>query len=174
MEKRAIEMLDEHRLMTIATVRPDGWPQATMVSYVNDGLLIYFLISRASQKFANIRADQRVSIAIGRDFDDPAQIQGLSMAALASEVTDADQRRKAYRLLLDRHPEFARFAEPDLTKAAIMRAACRIATLIDYRDGFGHADTITVGGPEIVGMQPARHDDWGLNPAADPKRLLTA
>src|SRR5215472_1844752 len=28
--------------MTIATVRVDGYPQATTVSYVNDGLNIYF------------------------------------------------------------------------------------------------------------------------------------
>ena len=25
------ELLDQHRLMTIATNRPDGWPQATTV-----------------------------------------------------------------------------------------------------------------------------------------------
>jgi pyridoxamine 5'-phosphate oxidase-like protein len=28
--------------MTIATVRPDGYPPATTVNYVSDGLLIYF------------------------------------------------------------------------------------------------------------------------------------
>ena len=28
--------------MTIATVRPDGFPQATTVGYVNDGLTLYF------------------------------------------------------------------------------------------------------------------------------------
>src|SRR5215471_12176377 len=28
--------------MTIATVRPDGYPQATTVNYVSDGLVIYF------------------------------------------------------------------------------------------------------------------------------------
>ena len=28
--------------MTLATIRPDGFPQATTVSYVHDGLTIYF------------------------------------------------------------------------------------------------------------------------------------
>ena len=31
-------ILDQHRNMTIATLRPDGWPQATTVGYVNEGL----------------------------------------------------------------------------------------------------------------------------------------
>jgi hypothetical protein len=34
--------------MSLATVRPDGWPQATLVSYVNEGIILYFLISRSS------------------------------------------------------------------------------------------------------------------------------
>ena len=35
-------ILDDASDMTIATVREDGYPQATTVSYVNDGLNIYF------------------------------------------------------------------------------------------------------------------------------------
>jgi len=63
-EDKAIEILDAHRIMSIATVRPDGWPQNTVVGYANDGLLLYFMISRASQKFANIQKDERVAIAV--------------------------------------------------------------------------------------------------------------
>jgi len=165
MEKRAIKLLDAHRLMTLATLRADGWPQATMVSYANEGLLLYFLISRSSQKMANILRDSRVAITVGRDYPDPNEIKGLSIAAIASEVTDGDQRERAWKLLLERHPEFGAFAKPDLATAAIMRAACRMVTLIDYSKGFGHADTITIAGADIVGMQPARPDNWGLAPA---------
>jgi hypothetical protein len=31
-------LLDQHRIMTLATLRPDGWPQATTVGYANEGL----------------------------------------------------------------------------------------------------------------------------------------
>ena len=75
MKDKAIAILDENRLMAFATARPDGWPQATMVSYANEDLLIYFVISRASQKFANIARDDRVSLVIGHDFHDPATIR---------------------------------------------------------------------------------------------------
>ena len=170
MEQKAITLLDRHRYMAVATVRPDGWPQATVVGYANDALLIYFLISRASQKFANIRADERVSIAVGQPSGDPHRIEGLSIAAYASEVTDAEQRHTAWGLLRQRHPEFAGFSEPDFARAAVMRARCSIVTISDYRHGLGHADTIRVATDAPVEMMAARVDDWGLTPAAPGAR----
>jgi hypothetical protein len=32
---------DQHLLMTTATNRPDRWPQATAVGYLNEGLTLY-------------------------------------------------------------------------------------------------------------------------------------
>ena len=31
------EIMDQNRIMTIATLRPDGWPQATTVGYAHEG-----------------------------------------------------------------------------------------------------------------------------------------
>ena len=59
-----------------------------MVSYANEDILIYLIVSRQSQKFRNIEPDDRVSIVIGHDFHDPSTIKGLSIAARASEVKD--------------------------------------------------------------------------------------
>lgn len=161
MEQKAVDILNQYRLMTIATLRPDGWPQATMVSYANDGLLLYFVISRQSQKYANIERDSRVSIVIGRDFDDPAQIKALSIAANASEVRDPQQRERAVELVLKRHPNLAKLGGPDLKHSAVMRAYCSIVTILDYSKGFGHSDMLTVG-PGGAAMAPARDDDWGF------------
>lgn len=161
MEQKAVDILNQYRLMTIATLRPDGWPQATMVSYANDGLLLYFVISRHSQKYANIDRDSRVSIVVGRDFEDPAQIKALSIAANASEVRDPAQREKAIELILRRHPALAKLGGPNLKHSAVMRAYCSIVTILDYSKGFGHADLLTVG-PGGAEMTPARDDDWGF------------
>jgi nitroimidazol reductase NimA-like FMN-containing flavoprotein (pyridoxamine 5'-phosphate oxidase superfamily) len=57
MKEKAVSILDANRLMGLSTVRPDGWPQTTLVSYANDGILIYFVVSRQSQKFQNIAQD---------------------------------------------------------------------------------------------------------------------
>ena len=62
--------------MTLATNRPDGWPQATVVGYANDGLTIYCFVARLSQKYANIVRDPRVSAAIASDFLRPERHQG--------------------------------------------------------------------------------------------------
>jgi Pyridoxamine 5'-phosphate oxidase len=74
--------------MTVATNRPDGWPQATTVGYVNDGRSIYFLCGPESQKAQNLARDNRLSLTIDRDVPDPMAITGLSMAAHAYPVTD--------------------------------------------------------------------------------------
>jgi nitroimidazol reductase NimA-like FMN-containing flavoprotein (pyridoxamine 5'-phosphate oxidase superfamily) len=36
--EKILTILDQRRIMTIATLRPDGWPQATTVGYANEGL----------------------------------------------------------------------------------------------------------------------------------------
>lgn len=161
MEQKAVDILNQHRLMAIATLRADGWPQATMVSYANEGLLLYFIVSRASQKYANIERDSRVSMVVGRDFVDPTQIRALSIAANASEVRDPKQRDRAIDLIRERHPALAKLPRPDLKHSAVMRAYCSIVTVLDYSKGFGHADVLTVS-PGGVEMTPAREDDWGF------------
>ena len=166
MERKAVEILDENRVMAIATLRPDGWPQATMVSYANDGLLLYFVISRQSQKFANINRDSRVAIVIGEDADDPSAIKGLSIAANASEVQDPRQRDRALDLVVARHPGLATLPRPNPAHSAVMRAFCSIVTILDYSQGFGHTDVISVA-PGGVLMTPARDNDWGFHVRSD-------
>ncbi len=168
MKDKAVTILDENRLMAIATIRPDGWPQTTMVGYANDDILLYFMISRSGQKFANIERDDRVSLAVGRDFHDPSTIRGLSIAARASEVRDPRQRQRAVELLLDRHPGLKKLERPSPDHSAVMRANPEIITVLDYSKGFGHADLLTVGPGGLVDMTPARDDDWGFGASLKP------
>jgi nitroimidazol reductase NimA-like FMN-containing flavoprotein (pyridoxamine 5'-phosphate oxidase superfamily) len=49
-KRQIIDLLNRHRIMSIATNREDGWPQATIVGYANDGLIIYCFIGRDGQK----------------------------------------------------------------------------------------------------------------------------
>src|SRR5215831_4902471 len=112
LKSKILELLDQHRLMTVATNRPDGWPQATIVGYVNDDLTLYFLCSPQSQKAANLARDSRVSLTIDHDVSNPMAITGLSMAALAQPVTDQSEVAKAFNLLVTRYPEYAAFPMP--------------------------------------------------------------
>lgn len=167
MQDKAVKILDENRLMAIGTIRPDGWPQVTMVGYANEDILLYFVISRQSQKFANIGRDDRVSLVVGRDFHDPKTIKALSIAARASEVRDPKQRQRAIKLLLDRHPGLKALEPPQPDHSVVMRANPEIITILDYSKGFGHADVLTVS-PGGVQMTPARDDDWGFGAELKP------
>src|SRR5947208_6119888 len=84
--RKILTLLDQHRIMTVATLRPDGWPQATTVGYVNEGLTLYFLCGLDSQKARNLARDNRISLTIDHDTADLMTITGLSMAAHAHAV----------------------------------------------------------------------------------------
>jgi nitroimidazol reductase NimA-like FMN-containing flavoprotein (pyridoxamine 5'-phosphate oxidase superfamily) len=102
-KRKVVELLDQHRIMTVATNRPDGWPQATTVGYVNDGLTLYFLCGPKGQKAQNLAKDNRLSLTVDHDTSDPMAITGLSMAALAYPVDDPREAAKAMRLLGTRY-----------------------------------------------------------------------
>ena len=131
--------------MAISTVRPDGWPQSTIVGYANAGFAIYFVISRGSQKFANIAHDNRVSIAVGEEPRDLGQLKAVFAGAIAGEVTDLAEAEQAWRLLKGRHPNLAWLELPEQSETALMRAACMHVSMLDYTQGLGHTESIHIG-----------------------------
>src|SRR6476620_12722247 len=103
--KKILTLLDQHRIMTIATLRPDGWPQATTVGYANEGLTLYFLCGLDSQKAANLARDDRVSLTIDHDTPEVMEITGLSMAGRAQPVLDRAVAGNVLRMLPLKYPE---------------------------------------------------------------------
>ena len=77
-----VALLDSCRLMAIGVNRPDGWPQVTTVGYVNEGLNLYFVTARDSQKLANLKKDPRVSVAIHSQAVNGDAVPGLPRRAL--------------------------------------------------------------------------------------------
>jgi nitroimidazol reductase NimA-like FMN-containing flavoprotein (pyridoxamine 5'-phosphate oxidase superfamily) len=144
MQQPAIDILNANRIMTIATVRPDGWPQATIVGYANEGWSLYFLIYRDSQKFANIARDNRVAVTVGREPSDIRQIKAVYAGCEALEVTDLGERSHAWNLLAQRHPNLTDLAPPQKAEVATMAAHCRHVSLLDYAQGLGHTETLTI------------------------------
>lgn len=157
MQQEAAQILDMHRIMAVSTVRPDGWPQTTIVGYANQGFTIYFLVSRASQKFANIQRDDRISIAVGEEPRDVREIKAVYAGAHAAEVTDPCQREIAWRLLMERHPNLASYVLPEPSEAAVMRAECKYVSVLDYSKGLGHSEALTIGAAG-AGGEPAIGD----------------
>ena len=128
--------------MAIATVRPDGWPQVTIVGYANVGLLIYFMVFRSSQKAANIRHDDRIAIAVGGEPHHLNLLQAVYSSAHACEVTDLNEGIKlgdyfasGIRTLKDR--------TYNSSDVVLMRAKCEHVSVLDRTQGWTHAENFT-------------------------------
>ena len=142
---KILTILDKHRIMTVATLRPDGWPQATTVGYVNEGLTLYFLCGLDSQKAKNLALDNRLSLTIDHDTADLMTITGLSMAARAHAVEDRAEAEKVLRMLPLKYPEAppspVKMPNPD--EIRLFRVTPTIISVLDYSKGFGHTDLVT-------------------------------
>ena len=145
LRQQILGLLDKYRVMTLATLRPDGWPQATTVGYVNDGLTLYFLCAIDSQKAANLARDDRVSLTIGGDPAQIMQIDGLSMAARATRVTERAEAERALGMLPLKYPTQESFplSMPKPEEVAIFRVTPTVISVLDYSKGFGHTELVS-------------------------------
>jgi nitroimidazol reductase NimA-like FMN-containing flavoprotein (pyridoxamine 5'-phosphate oxidase superfamily) len=145
------QLLDKHRILRIATLRPDGWPQVTTVGYLNEGLTLYFMSGRESQKARNLARDNRVSLAIDEDTSDPMAICGLSMAALAEPVTDEGTIGRVLAMYPTKYPEYAAMMPNlELSGVAVFRLTPKVISVLDYTKGFGHAELTTVDPADLA------------------------
>jgi nitroimidazol reductase NimA-like FMN-containing flavoprotein (pyridoxamine 5'-phosphate oxidase superfamily) len=140
--KKILGLLDQHRITTIATLRPDGWPQATTVGYVSEGLTLYFLCGRDSQKASNLAHDDRVSLTVDHDTSDIMAITGLSMAAHAHQVDDRAEAQRVLRMLSLKYPESLSLPMPTPDDIRLFRVTPTVISVLDYSQGFGHTDLV--------------------------------
>lgn len=128
--------------MTIATVRENGFPQATTVSFVNDGLTIYFGTSPNSQKARNIARDGRVSLTVDSPYENWDEIKSLSAACHATIVTGDNEQEKIGRLIYAKFPQVEDLTMNDKAEVAFIRIDLVIISLLDYSKGFGHTELV--------------------------------
>jgi nitroimidazol reductase NimA-like FMN-containing flavoprotein (pyridoxamine 5'-phosphate oxidase superfamily) len=145
LKRKILKLIDAHRIMTIATLRPDGWPQATTVGYASEGLTLYFLCALDSQKARNLARDDRMSLTIDHDAPEIMEITGLSMAARATAVTDKAEAEKVLRMITRKYPEQnipLPGPMPGPNDVRIFRVTPVVISVLDYSKGFGHTDLV--------------------------------
>ena len=141
-----ISILDNAIDMTIATIREDGYPQATTVNYVNDGLTIYFGCGAASQKAKNLARNSKISLTVNLPYASWKEIHGLSIGGRAERVTGPQEMGEVSQLMFEKFPQIARYAPAELEEIVLFRVTPEIISVLDYRKGFGHTDLVKVGG----------------------------
>ncbi len=139
-----MKVLDDTSDITIATKRSDGFPQATVVSFVHNGEKIYFGCGAESQKAKNITKDNRVSVTATPPYSDWAHIRGLSMGARAHLVTDEEEAARVGALMMKRFPEAKRMEETvSKFEMRLYRIEPEVISILDYEKGFGHTELKT-------------------------------
>jgi general stress protein 26 len=147
-----LSILDRANDMTIATIRQDGYPQATTVSYANEGLDIYFGCSEDSQKSWNISRNSKVSLTINLPYANWGEIRGVSVGGHANRLTDPGEIEQAGRLLLQKFPQgIAEYASGAPMGVAFFKVVPKVISVLDYRKGFGHKDFVS----NDLGLTPA-------------------
>jgi len=141
-----LDVLGNRSTMTLATVRPDGYPQATTVAFANEGLVLYFMCDVGAQKVHNIAKNKKVSLAIDGESADWDHIHGLSMGGTAKIVESLAEKRRAMKLLGD-NPSMAELSDADVEASAVVRVTPKVISAINYDLGFGHTDLVRVSSP---------------------------
>jgi general stress protein 26 len=144
LRKTILTLLDEHADMALGTIREDGFPQVTTVTYVHDGLAIYFCCAPDSQKAANIARNPKVSAAIDKPQEDWNAIQGVSLGGLASRVTDRKGISKIAELFRAKYAQNAEYVAENADEIAFFRIDPVVFSVLDYTKGFGHTELVTL------------------------------
>jgi general stress protein 26 len=140
-----LNIIDNAKDLTLATVRQDGYPQATTVSYAHDGMTLYVGVGKNSQKADNIRHNNKVSLTINTDYHDWNEIKGLSLSGTAEIVSDPEQIRQAGDCMLKRFPQLADWASTDQAGDVVfLKIEPQLISVLDYEKGFGHTELVTV------------------------------
>ena len=137
LKAKILDVLDRQHLMTLATIRSDGYPQATMVNYIHDGLTLYFATDATSQKAGNIKANAKVSVAITSETADFYKLRGLSLSGLAKRVAGKQRAEELCVRLFRRLPQSRRFVPEDPKQLAVFEIEPVVFSLVDYTSGFG-------------------------------------
>lgn len=133
---KILDLLASQYLMTLATIRPDGYPQATTVNYINDDLTVYFVTDAASQKVGNIALNNKVSIAITSQTEDFYKLSGLSMSGIATRILDEEAAQIVLRLFR-RLPQSKRYVPQDPGSLAVYAITPVAIALVEYASGLG-------------------------------------
>ncbi|MBI1361741.1 MAG: pyridoxamine 5'-phosphate oxidase family protein [Alphaproteobacteria bacterium] len=144
-----LDIIARHRVMTLATLRPDGWPQATTVGYASDGMILYFLCGAGSQKASNLAACNKVSLTIDGDPDQVMELKGVSMAATAEFVKDPALASRLYTKLIAKYPGAETLPPPDPAMVRYVRLTPKVISVLDYSKGFGHTDLVDVTADDL-------------------------
>ena len=98
--KKQAQLLNARHFATVATVMPDGSPEATVVWIETDGKYIYFNTAFPRLKARNLKRDPRVAITVfdpKHPYDEVLAIRGRAELVLEGADEHIDKLSRMYK-----------------------------------------------------------------------------
>lgn len=148
--QRALDYIERHNVMTLATVGPDG-PWAAALFYASEGFRLIFLSAATTRHARNVATQARVAATIQEDCRDWQQIKGLQLEGDVRRL-EASERDVAVSLYARKFPIAGeRAPEPiarALAKVDFYELSPARLYFVDNSRGFGHRDEVPLE-PEV-------------------------
>jgi len=147
LEKAIVSYLDSHRHMALATVKDDGSPYASTVSYVNKGLTIFFMTDPSSQKGKNIQFCPKVGVTISEDYLDWDKIEGVQLTGSVEWITDQTELKQIQQMFAHKFPQVHKYLSGygvTIDIIPFLRITAKRINYLDYSKGFNHWDTLAL------------------------------
>ena len=142
-----VAYLNAHRHCVLATVTPDGNAHVSTVSYVNEGLEIYFMTDPSSRKARNIESCPNIAIAVTEDYLDWDEIRGIHLSGTVEWIKDETELKKTQKMFADKFPQVHKYlGQYGVTIDIIPFLRIKPAKIdyLDYSKGFNHWDTLEI------------------------------
>ena len=143
-----LKLLEGQNLMTLAVNRPDGRPHAATLGYMNDGLNLYFITARDSEKLSNILADPRVGVAIRGDAEEGEAV-GVAIDGRAYVLTDVSEIEHILGLILEKNPQVSPWA-PGEGRSVVVKVIPETTEAVAVINARSHAKTYKIGDVEAA------------------------
>jgi PPOX class probable F420-dependent enzyme len=119
------DLLQRPLFAHLATVRPGGAPQSSVMWFDWDGSRLRITHTKTRQKFANLEQDPRLSFSIA-DPDDG--YRSLEVRGVVESVADDDERASFYKGLQHRYGRDYEVTDKDVRVVITVRPTKFIAT----------------------------------------------
>jgi PPOX class probable F420-dependent enzyme len=117
------DLLERALFCHLATVRPDGAPQSSVMWFVWDGERVRITHTKTRQKFRNLQHEPRVALSIA---DPDNSYRALEVRAVVESVED-DPEGKFYRSLQERYSNVYPIKDADVRVVVTLRPTTFVA-----------------------------------------------
>ncbi len=100
---KQVAILDQVRVLRVATISPRGDPFTAPVRFYFDGTSLYFAPATASQQEADLHANRRIAALV--DTGEDGNLQGFVVQGLAQWVQGKRERDAVWEAMIAKYPD---------------------------------------------------------------------